>query len=233
MPIRIAALAVLVVAAPAAAAPDPTCAVQILVAAPAAPPPTALDDEPPPAVTATAPVATSRSTQVALVAARTASHLDGGGVRVGVEVPAGPVLHVGAAVQALALTGSTYYMGHDHYDAIDEQGRHGLDLLATLRLTGALGRLRLHPQVAVGGGVARHRLDVWLDEQPYASTSTSIGVRAAAALTLSVPIGARWRAELGAAAGLATYWDVHRLTRETPIRLDSVNTIAIGLRLEP
>lgn len=131
MPIRIAALVVLVVAAPAAAAPDPTCAVQILVTAPAAAPPAEVDDdEPPPAVTAVAPAAAARSTQVALVGARTASRMVGGGLRVGVEVPAGPVLHVGAAVQALALEGSTYYMGHDLYDTIDEQRRNSLDLLA-------------------------------------------------------------------------------------------------------
>jgi hypothetical protein len=174
-----------------------------------------------------------RSTHVSLVGARAASHLDGGGLRVGIEVPAGPVLHVGAAVQGVALTGATLHDGNFMYDSIEENRRGTVDVLGTLRLTGALGRVRLQPQVAVGGGVARHRLTLWEDEQPYLSASTSIGGRAEASFTVSVPLSPRWRADLTAAAGVATYWDVDQLTRETPIRLDSVNTVALGFRYEP
>jgi hypothetical protein len=211
------------------AAAEPVCAVQPLVdtGASAAP----VDDEEPPPVAP--PVTAPRSTLVALVGARTASHLDGGGLRVGVEVPAGPVLHVGAAVQGLTLEGSTFHDGHFMYDGIDENRRRTVDLLGTLRLTGALGRVRLQPQLAVGGGAARHDLTLWEDEQPYPSASTSIGVRGDASLTASVGISRRWRADLTAAAGVATYRDVHQLTRQTPIRLDSVNSIALGLRYEP
>jgi hypothetical protein len=120
--------------------------------------------------------------------------------------------------------------------AWDHMERHGTDLLVGLDVPLLLGRVRLAPGFAAGGGTLFTRDHT---ESAHFGTETN-GLRANVHLTLTVPIAHRFALDVFAAGDLTQatriedHGDVHLQTGETPVMFPAepraLVRVGIGIR---
>jgi hypothetical protein len=188
------------------------------------------------AVVARAPAPRSaRSIGVSALAVVTGSEMSGGGVRVGLDVLRWRRFDLGIALQGTSLEGDGTMRRHrnDGNIWVTEDQRDSVDGLVTLGYTMYVGRLRLHPQVAVGAGLAEHDLAVYPAGSSYHTSPNSLGVRTEAGLAVAWPLGRTWWVEAQASTGVATYEERDYTYDQAPVWLDGITSALIGLRFTP